>query len=396
MLKEYFEYLSIPMLLYFGYITAFGDIKSGRIPNRLIWLGVKLGLFWHTLYILFIMWLFKDRLFTEGIRLIEAYIVEFGINSAIGLAIGFFMWWVHMWAAGDAKLFSVFTFMIPVDFYSKFHVRLFPSFALLYNIFLCALVVVCFDFALKLVKRGAESRRSGEMREFIDKFVNRKYASSFISNHWKPWLRLILGLIFSFLITSMIRKYLSTAVEKLIPWKFTIDLKDIEINESIIFLLFFLLFRPLTKLYQNLIFYYITIFSLAAYLIFVVLYTNSPKILFELVHFGGLSILLIIFRKVYEFYSERINVMSIPLNELIPKTILSKKTIKQIETADKDFFKQNFELLFADGLTEDQINALKDWNKIQTIEISGTIPFAPCILAGVILTVAIKGILFWR
>ncbi len=396
MLREYFEYLSIPMLLYYGYITAFGDIRSGRIPNRLIWLGVKLGLFWHSIYILFIMWIFRDQLFSEGIRIIESYILEFGINSMIGLTIGFFMWWVHMWAAGDAKLFAVFTFIIPVDFYSKFHVNIFPSFALLYNIFLCALVVVCFDFALKLGKRSIESRRNGEMRDFIDKHINRNYVKNYFSDNWKPWLRLILGLIFSFLVTSLIRKYLGEAVQKLIPWKFTIDLTNVEINESIIFLLFFLLFKPLSKLYQNLIFYYITVFSLFGYLIFIMLNSGSPKIVLELIHFGGLSILLIAFRKVYEFYSERINVSEIPISEIQPKTILSKKTLGAIETTDKDFHKQHFDILYADGLTEEQIAALKEWNKMESLQISGTIPFAPCILSGVILTICLKGILMIR
>jgi hypothetical protein len=392
-IAQNFEYLVVPLLFYYGYVSAFGDIKSGRIPNKLIWLGVKIGLIWHAVYIGFLMWILRDKLMPDGIKIVEEYILEFGVNSLFGLGVGFFMWWVHLWAAGDAKLFAVFTFLVPVDFYSKFHVRWFPSFALLYNIFVCALAVVCVDFAYKLARRAAASRRSGEMREFIDRYINRKAARQYIGERWKPVLRLVLGLIFSFLITSLIRKYLGVAVEKIIPWKFTINLKDVEINESIIFLLVFLLFRPLSRLYQNLVFYYITIFSLGSYILYFIFINSSFKIVTELMHFGGMSILLLAFRKVYEFYSERINVTVVPLENLLAKTILSKKTLQKIELDDKEFFKKHFELIYADGLTEDQIAALKEWKKEDPVEISGTIPFAPCIMAGVVVTIIFRGIL---
>ncbi len=390
-LIDYLEYFSLPFLFYIGYLTAFGDMKSGRIPNKLIWLGVKLGVIWHLFYIGVIMWVFKDELLTNGQRNIVNYILEFGVNTTLGLVVAFFMWWMRQWAAGDAKLFVVFTFLLPVDFYEKFHVKWFPAFAFLYNVFICALAFILFEFVYKLLAGAAKSRRSGDMREFIDKNLNRKAVRAYLIGSWRPGLRLLLGLIFSFLITSLIRKYLGVAVEKILPWKFTINLQHAEINESIIFLLIFLLFQPLAKLYQNLVFYYVTVFSLVGYVFLDVVRTGSVKSLTDLLHFGGLSILMIVFRKVFEFYSDKIN-KSIPLESLETKTVLSRKALGKIAAEDPEFYKANFELVYPDGLTEEQVTALKGWKKIDPIEISETFHFALFIAAGVAVTIIFRGI----
>ena len=131
-----FEYLIVPILIYYGYITAFGDLKTGKIPNRLIGLGVIIGLIWFVVETAFWMWFYKTnniQLFPEGMNVIFKDLSLVGFNTLIALAVGFFMWWVHLWAAGDAKLFAVFAFITPIDFYEKFHVSYFPSFVLLFR-----------------------------------------------------------------------------------------------------------------------------------------------------------------------------------------------------------------------------------------------------------------------
>ncbi|MEW6200778.1 MAG: hypothetical protein AB1546_02300 [bacterium] len=393
-LAEYFHYLSIPLLLWFGYLSSFADIKTGRIPNRQIMLGLKIGLAWHASYMGYLMWVSRTALFPEGMAAVGEYCGDVAMNTAIALAISFLMWWMHLWAAGDAKLFTVFSFLIPVMFYEKFYVKIFPSFALLYNVFLVALMVVAGDFLYKLVLMAVRRKREGDLMKIVRESLSRGAISERVFSNWRTILRWMVGLVFSFLITSLIRKYASTLLVKSMSFQFTIDLENIAFNETILILLLFLFFKPLSKLYENMIVYYTTIFCILGYVLFSAIFLRSGQVLSEIAHFGGLSVIIIVFRRVYDYYAERVNVREIKREDLHENLILSKKERMRLQQENVKILGDDFEPFYADGLTQEQVEKIKALEKKETIEVSGTIPFAPCIFGGAMATLLTRGLLF--
>jgi len=64
-----------------------------------------------------------------------SYLIVLLLNAGLALTVGFFMWWFQLWAAGDAKLFSMMAFVLPFTFYRYKMIKYFPSFDLIYCIF---------------------------------------------------------------------------------------------------------------------------------------------------------------------------------------------------------------------------------------------------------------------
>jgi len=60
-----------------------------------------------------------------------------------------------VWSAGDAKLFFVFSLLIPISYYSKSYLPVFPSFALLVNIFIPILLFLIFASCFYLLRLKA-------------------------------------------------------------------------------------------------------------------------------------------------------------------------------------------------------------------------------------------------
>ena len=68
------------------------------------------------------------------------YFLDVAINSLISLAVAYILWHFELWAAGDAKLFFVFSFLLPLKYYSSGAFPHFPALALLLNVFTFAFI----------------------------------------------------------------------------------------------------------------------------------------------------------------------------------------------------------------------------------------------------------------
>jgi hypothetical protein len=62
------------------------------------------------------------------------------INPVFGLAIGFLLYFTHTWGAGDAKLFFVYSLLMPTEKYAQ--IIPFPSLLLFINIFLLSSIAI--------------------------------------------------------------------------------------------------------------------------------------------------------------------------------------------------------------------------------------------------------------
>ncbi|NTV41439.1 MAG: hypothetical protein HGA61_04160 [Candidatus Moranbacteria bacterium] len=146
MKNEILEIISIIFLMFVGSLVVVGDIKHKKIKNRFILLGFFGGS---------VIFLFG---FLFGfIQLV--YLRDVLINFFIALVVSYLFWLASFWPAGDAKLFSLFAFLLPLHYYRKSYLPFFPSITLLANVFIFAYAFLfvrsLFHFASLFFKRDA-------------------------------------------------------------------------------------------------------------------------------------------------------------------------------------------------------------------------------------------------
>jgi Flp pilus assembly protein protease CpaA len=120
-------------LFAFGIICSYTDIKYGKIKN--LWVGI--GLIWVTLLYSYLA--LKASVFSPNVQNVR-YLFEIIINGSLAIIIGFCIWSLKLWAAGDAKLFSLYVFLVPLSFYKNSYVPYFPALDLLVNTF-CLIIL---------------------------------------------------------------------------------------------------------------------------------------------------------------------------------------------------------------------------------------------------------------
>jgi hypothetical protein len=123
----------LPAIIAFGIITSYEDIKIGKIRNR--WIALALA-YAAAAYALLILYYYL----TSVINL--HYIIELATNLLFAVAVGFGLWYAGVWTAGDGKLFIAFTALLPLSVFSLGYQPWIPSITLLTNTFVAALAVV--------------------------------------------------------------------------------------------------------------------------------------------------------------------------------------------------------------------------------------------------------------
>ena len=99
-------YVFLPFILLFGMVTSYEDMSMGKIRNRWISLIMFFSVFlWFLLYFL---------------KIVDLnYIFLVFIQGLLSLIIGFFIWCMGLWGAGDAKLYFAFSFLMPFSMYHQ-------------------------------------------------------------------------------------------------------------------------------------------------------------------------------------------------------------------------------------------------------------------------------------
>lgn len=174
--------LNLPFLfiiIFIGVITSYTDIKYGKIRNKEILGGLLLGIF---SYLIIIVFLGTNLTYLRGVAL----------NTLFAFLVGYGMWLFKLWTPGDAKLFTVYAFLIPQVYYSNWYLKYFPSFTILINTFLPLLgffvAKACFYL---LVKKG-------ERVKFWEKIRTMGKKQLIVISKIFPFILLIVMLLMSF------------------------------------------------------------------------------------------------------------------------------------------------------------------------------------------------------
>jgi len=222
------DYLFLPALFLIGLVTSYQDFRYGKIKNKWIISALIWGI---GVYSIFSIW----NLFSDS-PVSFPYILKVLINGSLALIIGYLLWRFNLWSAGDAKLFFVFSLLLPLKFYWHSYLPFFPSLALLINTFILALVFLFIQSGCFLIKNFRKISK-GKILEFRKK----------TKNDYLMILKNIFGFFSIFLLLLFLRSMV---------------IKHLELKENLfglplttfIFLIFYFLRKIFQKIFQKPIF----------------------------------------------------------------------------------------------------------------------------------------------
>jgi hypothetical protein len=122
-MEDLLSILFIPALLLMGAVTAFEDIKYGRIRNK--WVVLSVG---YSFVVVAILFFFSNEE-------IAPFLQRYALNMLFSFILGIILWAARLWSAGDAKLLLAYSSLLPPPLFA-YTSYFFPGLVLLSNVLL--------------------------------------------------------------------------------------------------------------------------------------------------------------------------------------------------------------------------------------------------------------------
>lgn len=342
-------------LFFVGIACSYTDIKYGKIKNNYIIIGL------FSVVVSYSFLIFYDYIFFGGIENFS-YFGKLLLNGLIALIISYLLWNFRMWTAADAKLFTVFSLLVPLEFYLNSYVPYFPSLLLLINIFIplfLFLMVKAINFSVK------------ELFKALKKFKLNKQSLGKIKIGIINTIKVYVGFILIFIVLQLAREKSNIFLNKIVPDPF------------LIFVLLFFGYRYIFSFFSR----YKKIsaclsFLGIAYSIYLLL-SGQVITLLSILRFALIFMVAVgVLRKALDFYIEKKEILIISPN-------LLKKGMFPSSSFLNDEMRERLGSLRAEGLSEEQVEEIKKYNS-KKIMVYKTFPFAPFMFAGVLITFFIR------
>ena len=133
-----FYAITVLVIIVFGAIISYEDLMKKRIRNKYLLYAITYSIVLNIIYVLL-----------EGSL---PYLKAFFINALFSLFVGFLLWYVHLWTAGDGKLFFTYALLVPLTTYSTQSTTFFPSYTILLNTFVPLFFVFLINIFIKSKK----------------------------------------------------------------------------------------------------------------------------------------------------------------------------------------------------------------------------------------------------
>ncbi|MBM4372429.1 MAG: hypothetical protein FJ098_12290 [Deltaproteobacteria bacterium] len=353
--------------------------RGGRIPNRVLLLGLLAGLSWHLGA-----WAWHgaggeihSATLLAGQSL--SYAAQVALNAAASALLGFILWALGLWAAGDGKLFGLLSLLLPLASYSRNFFPVFPSFVLLFNTFIAVFAILVLELVLQL---SARVTRGG--RGYLAGMAGRGWR--LLVEHRIRVLKLVLLFLAIFTLIRVLRHFAREAL----------DLGFGPLNKTLVYVILFLLFKPITGLLRFRATLWASGVLLAGYLVWALALEPTGEAARGLVDVGAFTLSILAFRGIYDAYLKATDERRIPPALLRPGMLLSDESLRKFRER-REFCRRWLDPLEPDGLTAAQVDAIQGWYQENDagglVGVARTIPFAPALFLGVILTVVQRGLL---
>jgi hypothetical protein len=192
----------LPTILALGIVTSYEDIKEGKIRNKYIIAATLLSVTINCL------------LYYFGFVEIT-YLLRISAYFLASLAVGFALWLVKIWSAGDAKLFAAFSILVPLDTY-RFRTTPLPTIEILIN----AILPLFFYTAAKMIIGLGEEKKVEVIKQIFDP---KRLGMALLAIFGISWLTRLcfstLGLVENYLISVLIIMILLSLMRKVLEIK---------------------------------------------------------------------------------------------------------------------------------------------------------------------------------
>ncbi len=343
--------LSVLILLtIFGIATSYTDIKEGKIKNLWILLMIASALVANTMF---------TRVFIENIR-------ESLINIVLSFIFAFSLWYFGLWTAGDAKLFFAYSLLLPITIYKYGVVRYFPSFVIIINTFT--------PMAIYLIITSLKEVNLKELLKELKKNFTLKNLLSLLL--YFSGFSFAIHLIFSF---------------------FNIQ-SNFLINTLIIFVVF--------KMVKEKRF-----IDVASAILIVTRLILSPETILSLAFLKDMIFMLLIFQLLWIFiglataqFVEEVNIKDLKPGMVLAEGIVKRNGKWEKQKVSLSFFgmlnvakasvDEAISVLDEEVIKELKKDASKGKVSFRKVKVNKTLPFAPILFLGVLLTFFAEGNIF--
>jgi len=356
---DFIDCLFLVPLFAIGLICSYTDIKYGKILNRVIMIGVLCGFFLYSI-------LFFYNLFFLHQKENFYYLSEAALNGLISFFICYFLWYFKLWSAGDAKLFTLYAFLLPLKFYSKSYVLYFPSFALLINLFIPLFLVLVGNAFLTGAKEiyGLKQKLK-EFRSFDFKIFFKKlkpFSSWFLSMY--------LNYVFIYMLIRLLANFLKNfSVSKILSSPF------------FLYFLFFLIMKSFMSIKTKKKWLGFFVNGIVIIYCSLLLFLGKTQTLQNMLKTALVFMVLIGFtRQILDFYIKKKEIKRVKIRDLKEGMIVLPNGIslvlEKLKTKEE---KESFSWIDGGGLNSNQIKIIKNLfnNDFQSsVGIYKTFPFA--------------------
>ena len=372
------ESLILLPLLVIGFFTIQSDWRYGKIRRGAIRFGLGLGLGWLALYGL------ADWLHSGMPGFITTQWPPVGVATLAALLGGGGMWLFNVWSAADAKLFVVYTLLLPLPLYARSQPAFLAPIVLLVNTYTAAFVTITLDFLWRFGKQAKVWLGQWRAQSPAERGAARALRLAALRTALPGALKTFAGFAAIFLLMRLMRGILRTPLEAYL-----------HLDNTLMFLILFLGFQPLHRVFQKRLVAILFSSGLLGYAGYLVWLDPTGGELYDVLRVGAASLALMAFRALYTYWAGLVEVTRIPLDELREHMILPKRTLFELEQAGL-FTRQELNTFSVEGLTPEQVSNIRTHYQAQevpltTIEIERTIAFAPYLLIGVVLSILAHG-----
>lgn len=380
----FIDILFLPIILFIGIVTSFEDFKFGKIRNKWILFGF---FYWLILFCAFFIWnLSFDGIFdylslnfksTSLIVFEYSYLFSVIINGFVAIVFVFVLWEFGIIAAGDAKLFWLYSLLVPFTYYWKTYLPFFPSIVLFVNTFV---IVIIYLFIISIFSYLKDNRGNykNSLRINIKK-VKSKYKKEELR------LKIILGPVTGFLAIIV-------TINSLAAY-YSINIQNLPAY-VIILLFFFRRFLSNFFVKRNIMSYialYLAAFSLYGFMIDAEMMRNM--LWGAIKNLTILIITLTFIDIIIKRYIKNTSTKTINSNKLKKTMIVDRAFVYRLKQ-DKKYYEEKIGRIYNGSLNNKQTEAIKNWckrNNIEKIEIFTPFRLAVWIFLGVIATLIYKG-----
>jgi len=308
------------------------------------------------------------------------YLVKVLANTMLAFVAGFILWWFGLWAAGDAKLFGALAFLLPLSTYENAFMSIFPSYVLIFNTFVSVMFILFIEMAGRAVRQA--------FRPTDDEKTAWRTSLDWIRSHAGELLLGFVGIMFLFICIKTLRMLF----RDVLTMYTALD------NKPLVFLLLFLVFKPVINAMRRR-WISISIVSLTfSGLLYMALYPTDEYNLQTALSMSSVALGIILFYILYSIYLNVFDFRGIKVWELARGMILARRT-SEVLKEDEDLLDHKMGPVGPDGMSAEQVEVLRRWwidrGKGGVIWVSRTIPFAPALFVGTVITVLMGGYIVW-